>query len=153
MLVFKFICALILMRQTSELKDLQNKKRHSVTALAGCLCCWSHVCHKNGQKYRTALFHAMEAYRNRGLAPLILNLRTRWRWMVNFTPQPLYPRENTGIHWLRSGVGPIAGLDLFEEEKIYCPFHNSKPEPSSPCRVPIPTALSRVFVKVISDKN
>lgn len=36
MLVFKFICALILRRQTSELKELQNKKSHSDTALAGC---------------------------------------------------------------------------------------------------------------------
>jgi hypothetical protein len=35
-LVFKFICALILRRQTSELKELQNKKSHSDTALAGC---------------------------------------------------------------------------------------------------------------------
>jgi len=35
-LVFKFICALILRRQTSELKELQNKKSHSDTALFGC---------------------------------------------------------------------------------------------------------------------
>jgi hypothetical protein len=27
---------------------------------------------------------------SRGVAPLILNLGTRWRWMVSFTPQPLY---------------------------------------------------------------
>jgi hypothetical protein len=36
MCVFKFICALILRRETSELKELQNKKSHSDTALAGC---------------------------------------------------------------------------------------------------------------------
>jgi len=28
-----------------------------------------------------------------GIAPLILNLGTRWRWVVNFTPRQLYFRE------------------------------------------------------------
>jgi hypothetical protein len=38
--------------------------------------------------------HAVKAYRGtRGIAPLILNLGTRWRWVVNFTPRPLYPRK------------------------------------------------------------
>ena len=27
------------------------------------------------------------------IAPLILKLETRWRWLVNFTPLPLYSRE------------------------------------------------------------
>jgi len=26
-----------------------------------------------------------------GITPRILNLGTRWRWVVSFTPQPLYP--------------------------------------------------------------
>jgi hypothetical protein len=33
--------------------------------------------------------------RNRGMDPLILNLGTKWWWMANFTPRPLYPRERT----------------------------------------------------------
>jgi hypothetical protein len=38
--------------------------------------------------------HAMKAYTgSRGIGLLIPNLDTRWKWMVNFTPQPLYPRE------------------------------------------------------------
>ena len=36
MFLFKFICALILRRQTSELKERQNKKSRSDTALADC---------------------------------------------------------------------------------------------------------------------
>jgi hypothetical protein len=32
-------------------------------------------------------------WRNRGVAPLILNLDTRWRWEVSFRPRPLYPRK------------------------------------------------------------
>ena len=33
--------------------------------------------------------HAIKVYRwSRGIAPLILNLGTRWRWVFTFTPQP-----------------------------------------------------------------
>jgi hypothetical protein len=35
--------------------------------------------------------------RIRGIAPLILNLGTRWSWVVNVTPQPLNPRKGTTI--------------------------------------------------------
>jgi hypothetical protein len=31
---------------------------------------------------------------SRGVAPLILNLGIRWRWVVNYMPQLLYPCEN-----------------------------------------------------------
>jgi len=30
-----------------------------------------------------------------GIAPLILDLGTRWRWVVSFTPRPLYPQEKS----------------------------------------------------------
>jgi len=37
--------------------------------------------------------HAMKAdTRGRGIAPLNLSLGTTWRWVVNFTPRPFYPR-------------------------------------------------------------
>ena len=42
---------------------------------------------------KAILNYAMQAHWNRGIAPLILNLGTRWRRVVNFTPRPLYPRE------------------------------------------------------------
>ena len=44
--------------------------------------------------------HAMKAYRgSRGIFPLNLSLGTTRRWVVNFTPRPLYPREplNMGL--------------------------------------------------------
>ena len=51
--------------------------------------------YKKGKIFRP---HAMKAYRaNRGTAPLILNFGTRWRWLVNFTPWPLYPRESAPV--------------------------------------------------------
>jgi hypothetical protein len=34
------------------------------------------------------------------------NLRARWRWVVNATPRPLYPRERPGIHCPGGRVGP-----------------------------------------------
>jgi hypothetical protein len=34
---------------------------------------------------------------SRGIASLILNLGTRWRSMVNFTPRPLYLRNAGAI--------------------------------------------------------
>jgi len=40
-----------------------------------------------------------------GIAPRILNLGTRWKWEVSFTPRPLYPRGRGPItHWI-GGVG------------------------------------------------
>jgi hypothetical protein len=47
----------------------------------------------------------VKAYREiRGIAPLIRHLDTRWRWAVNFTPQPLcFQGENHGTHWVWAG--------------------------------------------------
>jgi hypothetical protein len=40
--------------------------------------------------------HAMKAYiRSRDVASLMLNLSTRWRWLVNFMPWPLYTLGKT----------------------------------------------------------
>ena len=36
---------------------------------------------------------------------------TRWRWVVNSTPWPLYPWEWPGTHCVGCWVGPRAGLD------------------------------------------
>jgi len=42
--------------------------------------------------------HAMKAEReSKGTAVLILNLDTRWRWVVNLTPDPLYSRERCPV--------------------------------------------------------
>jgi hypothetical protein len=47
-----------------------------------------------------------------GIAPRILDLGTRWRWVVNFTPRSLYPRERIPAnHWIGVWVGPRDVLD------------------------------------------
>jgi hypothetical protein len=47
-----------------------------------------------------------------GIAPRILNLDSRWRWVVGFTPRPLYPQAkclrypmDRKIGWLQSRYG------------------------------------------------
>jgi len=35
---------------------------------------------------------------NGSIAPCIFNLGTRGRWVVSFTPRPLYPREGASIN-------------------------------------------------------
>ena len=60
--------------------------------------------------------HAMKAFmRSRGIAPLILNLGTRWRWAVSFTPSP-QPVSLQGELWYllnRMGLdGCRVGLDM-----------------------------------------
>jgi len=41
---------------------------------------------------------------SKGLAPLIRNLHVRWRWVINATTPPLYPRE--GTHGRDAGWAP-----------------------------------------------
>jgi hypothetical protein len=41
------------------------------------------------------------------IAPCILDLGTRWRWVVSFTLQPLYPQGRAPCtHWIGGWVGP-----------------------------------------------
>jgi hypothetical protein len=47
---------------------------------------------------KVVLVHNTKAYwRTRGTFPVILYLGTRWRWVVKFTPLPLYPWERTPV--------------------------------------------------------
>jgi len=64
--------------------------------------------------------HTMKAYNGIGdEAPLILNLDTRMRWVVNFTSRPIYLREKSSRYTLiRILDGPRAGLDLMRRGKF-----------------------------------
>jgi hypothetical protein len=58
----------------------------------------------------------------------ILDLGTRWRWVVSFTPQPLYPKEKApSTHWKGGWVGPRAGLDAVEKTEIPWPSREWNP--------------------------
>lgn len=57
-----------------------------------------------------------------GAAPLICNLGTRWQWMVNIPPWPLYFQNSLKTHWTGRWVGPSDGLDILEKrKKIFAP--------------------------------
>jgi len=50
--------------------------------------------------------HAMQTcWGSGGIAPCILDLSSRWRWMVKFTPQQLYSQEKKPQYPLDRGVG------------------------------------------------
>jgi hypothetical protein len=73
--------------------------------------------------------HAMKTYWGSGcIAPLILDLGTRWRWVVIFTPGRFTPRERApGTHWMGGRVGLGAVLDAVVKRKIPSPRRESNP--------------------------
>jgi hypothetical protein len=80
----------------------------------------------------------IKRWRSAGVSLDILNLGTRWRWVVSLTYRPLYPREIVpGTLRIGSWIGPRACV----EEKKFCPCRDSKP--GRPSRIPsIPTEPS-----------
>jgi hypothetical protein len=59
-----------------------------------------------------------------GLVPLI-NFGTRWRCVVNFVPQPLYPRDKNTRHPLIRGLDESQSYSgHFGEQKDLNPFAN-----------------------------
>jgi hypothetical protein len=56
------------------------------------------------------------------------DLGTRWRWVVIFTPRPLYPQGRApGTHWIGGWVSPRAVLDAVVKRKIPSPRRESNP--------------------------
>jgi hypothetical protein len=53
-----------------------------------------------------------------GVAPLIINVGTRWNWMVSCTPRPLHSRGD-GLRYPlnRRLAGPQTGLEFWRREK------------------------------------
>jgi hypothetical protein len=49
----------------------------------------------------------------------ILDLGTRWRWLVSFMPLPLWPRgKSPGTHWKGGWGVPRGGLDAVKKRKF-----------------------------------
>jgi hypothetical protein len=57
---------------------------------------------------------------------IFLDLSTSWRWLVSFTPRPVYPRERAySTHWIGGWVGPRDGLEKIKF--LTLPDTNSDP--------------------------
>jgi hypothetical protein len=66
---------------------------------------------------------------NDGIAPLILDLGTRWRWVASFTPRPLYPQgKNAWYSLVRRLSGPQSWSGRGGEEKNSQPVPGLKPQ-------------------------
>jgi hypothetical protein len=82
-----------------------------------------------GKKVKLSLcltkHHAMKTYWGiGGIATRIPDLGTRWKWVVSFTPRPLYPKgKNPWYPWDRTLGGPQSRSGRAGEEK------NSQPLP------------------------
>jgi len=74
----------------------------------------------------------MTAYRGSGgIAPLILKLGARWRWVVNFTPRPLHDLERTPVNIEQAaGWAPESVWTFCRSDKFF-PYWDSNPGPSS----------------------
>ena len=74
------------------------------------------------------------------------NLGTRWRWLVNATPWPLYRREWPGAHSIGGWVGPRVALDGCGKSR---PHRDSIPLPSSYSDWAIPAHKCDTYEKYI----
>jgi hypothetical protein len=96
--------------------------------------------------------HTMKVYSgSRGITTLILNLSTRWMWVVNFTHRPLFHRERTVMSsieyeawWTSRTVWMV-----WRREQL-CPCRKSLPG-SPNCGIvtattPIPTSTLQRFL-------
>jgi hypothetical protein len=93
--------------------------------------------------------HAKKEYwRSGGIAPRILILCTRWRWVVSFTPRLLYDRGRS-LHYIaeRRPGGPQNRSGRDSEEKNPPP-PGRDPKPGRPARslVTILTELPRLLL-------
>jgi hypothetical protein len=61
----------------------------------------------------------------------ILNLGTRLKWVVKFTPPPINPGgENPCTRWRGGCVDPGAGLNAVEKRKFSSLYHESNHDSS-----------------------
>jgi hypothetical protein len=71
--------------------------------------------------------HAMKTcWGSGGIVPGILDLGTRWRSVVSFTPRPLYSQEKSPWYPLDRRLGRRAVLDVVVKRKIPSPRRESK---------------------------
>lgn len=94
---------------------------------------------------------AMKKYRRSGgMAPFLLHLSTRWRWMVCLMPQPIYTQRKSPWYPLnRRQCGPTVSLDILQKiRKHLAPPRIPTPDHPAPSLVTIVTTLSWLVTKM-----
>jgi hypothetical protein len=73
--------------------------------------------------------HLMKVcFGSRGIAPLILDLITGWRWVVSFTPRPLYLQWKSPWYPLDKRLGgPQSQSERGGEERNFQPLLEFEP--------------------------
>jgi hypothetical protein len=88
------ICKKVVMVHLKTLSTVQSKiLKHQRISVRKSLLGLVKIC---GFKVSTVSAAYMIAWEVDGMAPLILNLRTRWGWVVTFTTKPHWPRKRFG---------------------------------------------------------
>ena len=77
------------------------------------------VIKKEGWKCKVVPFHVMKVYRrSRSVAPLILQLSARWKWVTTQRHSRLLHGRYPSTHWIGGCVGPRASLDILKNRQI-----------------------------------
>ena len=92
--------------------------------------------------------------------PLILNLDTRWREVINFTTRPLYPRETPLVPTQHEAGGLQNGSGRLGEEKNLLPLPGFEPQKAQPLSsrnteypVPFPLCLGFHLIFILFEIN
>jgi hypothetical protein len=98
--------------------------------------------------------HTMKGYWGcRGVAPCILNLCTKWSWMVSFTPMLVYPQGKRPCYPLdRRLGGPQSQPRCSGEEKKSHPMPGLEPPIIQPVTQCYSTELSRLLLSLTNEK-
>ena len=68
------------------------------------------------------LLAAVTCKGSRGMGLIPLNLGTRWRWLVSFSPRPLCPPQRTSVRFeWEAGWVPDPAWKFWREEKYFPP--------------------------------
>jgi hypothetical protein len=78
--------------------------------------------------------HAIQTYEgSKVTSPRIVNVGTRWSWVVNFTPRPLYPRCTSPLYPLNRRLGGLQSQSgCGGEEKNFLHLEGIKLQSSGP---------------------
>jgi hypothetical protein len=97
---------------------------------------------------------AMKPYWGSGCIAPRIDLGTRWRWVVSFTPRPLYPQGKSPWYPLDRRVGgPQSRSGRGSEQKNSQPLPGNEPPIIQPLAQRYTTDLSRLQCMFVTNSN